>query len=212
MSANRQENYVAERPVFQERSREKRDRLIKAGFQIFSRDGYEGARIADIAKEAGISVGSFYHRFGDKRGFFQILLEEYIHRGMANWQIFFAHADKNWPAEVLFERLIRGNARAVERNKGLFNAYIILGRTDETIVEPFRKMDRTGAELLLKHLRECQYGGSDSLELKTVHIALSSIGKSLAFSASVTGSTFKATDPFAVKELAVMLQRYLSIE
>ncbi|MCG8492724.1 MAG: TetR/AcrR family transcriptional regulator [Sneathiellales bacterium] len=212
MSERRQENYVAERPVYQERSREKRDRLVKAGFQIFSRDGYEGARIADIAKEAGISVGSFYHRFGDKRGFFQILLEEYTHRGMANWQIFFAHADRNWPAAELFERLIRGNARAVERNMGLFNAYLILGRTDLTIVEPFRKMDQTGARLLLKHLKDCEYPGSEDLEFRTVHIALSSIGKSLAFSAAVKGSTFRATDPFAVKELAVMLQRYLSIE
>lgn len=212
MSEQRQDNYVAERPAYQERSREKRDRLVKAGFRIFARDGYDGARIADIAKEAGISVGSFYHRFGDKRGFFQVLLEEYIDRGMANWQVFFSHADRDWPAEELFERLIGGNARAVERNMGLFNAYIILGRTDETIVEPFRKMDQKGAELLLHHLRECGYKGAEDLQLKTVHVALSSIGKSLAFSAAVTGSTFGATDPFAVKELAVMLQRYLSIE
>jgi AcrR family transcriptional regulator len=44
-------------PALQKRSRDKRDRLIKAGMTAFSDKGYEQTRIADIASEAGISVG-----------------------------------------------------------------------------------------------------------------------------------------------------------
>jgi len=64
------------RPALQQRSREKRDRLIKAGITAFARDGYESARVVDLAKDAGISVGVFYQRFKDKRGFFMALETE----------------------------------------------------------------------------------------------------------------------------------------
>ncbi len=202
---------IAEKPVHQERSREKRNRLVKAGFRIFARDGYEGARIADISREAGISVGSFYHRFGDKRGFFDILIEEYTARGISNWEIFFSHANLAWSIEELCERLIAGDARAVDRNMGLFSAYVSLGRKDVTIVEPFRRMDLEGARLFLAHLQQRGDSGVDLLDLETVHFALSSIGKSLAFSAIVKGSTYRPQDPYAIKELALMLQRYLQL-
>ncbi len=202
---------VNERPVYQERSREKRDRLVKAGFRIFARDGYQGARIADIAKAAGISVGSFYHRFGDKRGFFEILIEEYTLRGQSNWEIFFATADPNWSIQELCERLVAGDGRAVDRNMGLFSAYVSLGREDESVVEPFRRMDLTGARLFLEALQKRKDKGFEKLDLETVHFALSSIGKTLAFSAIVKGSTYNPQDPHSIRQLAKMLQRYLQL-
>ncbi len=75
---------------------------MKAGFRAFARDGYEGARIADIAAEARISIGSFYHRFGDKRGFFNVLAEEFVSRSERNWDRFFALVDRACSADELF--------------------------------------------------------------------------------------------------------------
>ena len=46
-----------------------RARLIDAAREVFERDGFLTARIADIASTAGLSQGSFYHYFESKEDF-----------------------------------------------------------------------------------------------------------------------------------------------
>jgi AcrR family transcriptional regulator len=51
---------------------ETRRRLIEAAGRVFAEKGYEGARIADIAREAGLSSGAIYAHYGSKA---ELLLE-----------------------------------------------------------------------------------------------------------------------------------------
>jgi AcrR family transcriptional regulator len=62
----------------QARSRITRQRLLRAGMDLFSRDGYEATSIGAIAKRAGISVGSFYQYFRSKRQLLLILMNEFL--------------------------------------------------------------------------------------------------------------------------------------
>jgi AcrR family transcriptional regulator len=62
----------------QARSRGTRDRLLAAGRQLLERDAFDAISIADIAVEAGCSVGAFYHRFADKEAFFGVLVESVL--------------------------------------------------------------------------------------------------------------------------------------
>ena len=48
-----------------------RARLIDAAREVFERDGFLTARIADIARTAGLSQGSFYHYFESKEQIFR---------------------------------------------------------------------------------------------------------------------------------------------
>jgi AcrR family transcriptional regulator len=48
-----------------------RARLVDAAKQVFERDGFLEARIADIAKTAQIAQGSFYHYFDSKQQIFR---------------------------------------------------------------------------------------------------------------------------------------------
>lgn len=50
----------------QQRSRTRRSEILKAAVRVFARDGIAGARIADIAAEAGVPVSSVYDYFSDK--------------------------------------------------------------------------------------------------------------------------------------------------
>lgn len=50
----------------QQRSRARRSEILKAAVRVFARDGIAGARIADIAAEAGVPVSSVYDYFSDK--------------------------------------------------------------------------------------------------------------------------------------------------
>lgn len=45
---------------------ETRDRLLEAALVVFEREGYEGARVADIAREAGLTTGAIYSQYRGK--------------------------------------------------------------------------------------------------------------------------------------------------
>lgn len=50
----------------------KRDRILNASEFLFSRNGFHNTQIAEIAREAGTGVGTFYKHFADKD---QLLME-----------------------------------------------------------------------------------------------------------------------------------------
>ena len=56
----------------QERSRRTRQRIVEAAAQCFEARGYDDTTTAEIARQAGLAVGSVYDYFQDKRA---ILLE-----------------------------------------------------------------------------------------------------------------------------------------
>jgi AcrR family transcriptional regulator len=58
------------------KGRRTRARLIEAGKAVFERDGFLQARISDIAAEAQVSHGSFYHYFDSKESLFKEIAEE----------------------------------------------------------------------------------------------------------------------------------------
>ena len=63
------------------REEERRRSILKAAVEVFSKKGYHGCRIADVAKEANIAYGLVYHYFKNK----DELLESVFDSG---WQAF----------------------------------------------------------------------------------------------------------------------------
>src|SRR5262245_24507811 len=55
----------------QARSKKTKEKIVQAAIKLFEERGYERTTSNDIAAEAGVSVGSFYVYFVDKR---QLLL------------------------------------------------------------------------------------------------------------------------------------------
>jgi AcrR family transcriptional regulator len=212
MSAVQAISESAERPALQGRSRESRDRLVKAGLRAFARDGYEGARIADIAAEARISIGSFYHRFGDKRGFFNVLAAEFVSRSERNWDRFFESVEPTCSADELFRRIIAGTARTMRRNIGFFHALLSLGRADPTISPNVQRIDAYAAEKLHQCLRERRMLDGSEIGRERLHFIINTIGKKLAFSFAIEGPACTADSPENVAELSLMARCYLGIE
>ena len=60
----------------QQKTEATRRKLLAAGLRIFARDGFEAARIEDIAAETGHTRGAFYAHFDTKEDLFLALLEE----------------------------------------------------------------------------------------------------------------------------------------
>lgn len=70
------------KPLLSTRHREKteltRARLIEAAEKIFARDGFEAAKLEEIATSAGYTRGAFYANFESKEDLFLALLEREI--------------------------------------------------------------------------------------------------------------------------------------
>jgi AcrR family transcriptional regulator len=60
-----------------------RQQLIRSAKTIFARDGFEHARLEDIASNAGKTRGAFYVNFKDKEDVFFAIFEENIDRDLA---------------------------------------------------------------------------------------------------------------------------------
>jgi AcrR family transcriptional regulator len=48
----------------------KRERMIDVAVRSFAENGYQGARVEDMAAELGVAKGSFFQYFGSKEGLF----------------------------------------------------------------------------------------------------------------------------------------------
>ncbi|MFU8814567.1 MAG: TetR/AcrR family transcriptional regulator [Pseudomonadales bacterium] len=199
------------RPAMQQRSREKRDRLIKAGTAAFARRGYEQARVADIAREAGISVGVFYQRFKDKRGFFDALEAEFMRQGRENWDRFIERADPAWTAQQFLVTLMAGLGRTISNNMGFFRALITLGHHDKSVVDPAVELDMYGAQRLEAYLIERKYVTAKQLRENQVYFALASAMKTLLVMAANDVGPYRATDQATAEELARMFAGYVGI-
>ena len=67
----------------QPRGQATRQKLVAVAHDLFAREGYEGTSIGDVAKGAGVGVGTVYHHFADKR----TLLIELLHAQAAKARI-----------------------------------------------------------------------------------------------------------------------------
>src|ERR1700683_4740165 len=67
---------AAPRNKHQQRTDATRKALIRSARRIFARDGFEAARIEDIAASTGHTRGAFYAHFESKEDLFFALLEQ----------------------------------------------------------------------------------------------------------------------------------------
>ena len=57
-------------------ARDKRQLILDSAIRVFARTGYHGARVSDIAREAGIAYGLVYHYFENKEEILDTIFDE----------------------------------------------------------------------------------------------------------------------------------------
>jgi len=87
------------------------EEILKIAAQVFFAQGYEGAKLEDIAREAGIVKGSLYHYFESKEHLYERLLEQIVE--LVDVEV--AAGSDRPPAERLAE-LVRSEVRLVANN------------------------------------------------------------------------------------------------
>lgn len=105
----------------QTRSRNARDRLLKAGATVFMEIGYDNTKVSDIADAAGCSVGSFYRRFRDKEAFVGALSHQFVTRYRSQTKLFFSlpELQEKSSAEVI-SIFVKNTIRVFKKNQWLY--------------------------------------------------------------------------------------------
>ncbi len=201
------------RPALQERSREKRDRLISAGLVVFSQRGYAQTRMADVAAEAGVSVGVLYQRFKNKRAFFEVIVDSLAEQLERDVNAFFddaeAEANDLLRLSQLIERLVATLAEMVERDVGFFLALITVGDEVPVAIKRIALVDRLRARRLHRFVTEHGLLDSAQVDEQKVFFALATAIRMLLVTATVDREPIRLRAPETRAELATMLTRYL---
>jgi AcrR family transcriptional regulator len=111
-------------PASQARSRATREKLLQAAETVFAAKGYDGAKISDIAEEAGCSVGAVYFRFKDKDALFFAIAESFIEDARAGLSRLF---EVPAGAEQIVRSFVVATAANFRKHRGLFRAIVERG-------------------------------------------------------------------------------------
>jgi len=113
-------------PVRQARSQATRERLLAAAEKVFADKGYDGAKLSDIAEEAGVSVGAVYFRFKDKDALFLGVAETFVQEARARLGEFVLSGAERALDDVVRTFVLR-TAANFQTHRGLFRAIIERG-------------------------------------------------------------------------------------
>jgi AcrR family transcriptional regulator len=193
-------------PAHQERSRGTRDRLLASAEEAFATRGYEGARIADIAKAAGCSTGAVYFRFKDKEALFAGIVERFAEdaRGRAA-QILAGAAPDDW--KTIVRLLVRGTWDLFSAHRGMFRAVMERGSISPQVFMPVVAVRLQLDAVLAEAVKRSRLGGTKR-DLR-VRVAMQMITGFVMNALSSPVAPTRADGMAAIDELANAVVVYL---
>lgn len=132
---------------------ETRERLLRAAADVFARKGYDGTRVADIARVAGVSNGALYAHFASKADLLVAALRTHGRRQLA---------EELAPGLKVTELLLaigRRLPRHREPAEYLIVEALVAARRDAEVGSPMRDYVGERAAHLADVVRQGQAGG-----------------------------------------------------
>ena len=113
-------------PAQQRRGIRSERKLLLAAQALFAEHGYAQTRISDIIARAGVSNGSFYHRFTDKASLFRAIAMRYTEEAARQIAGFDTAPAANGSVAGLLRNLARMVEQAGTENTGFYRASLEL--------------------------------------------------------------------------------------
>lgn len=142
---------------------ENRERIVEAGHRVFSRDGFHGARIVDIAAEARLGIGTVYRHFSAKADIFEAVI-----RGVID-EIYVGGSFVMAPGPDPLERIAAANEnflRHYHRSHHLMATLNHLATQDELFRQIYLEQRRRASERLEHAIARLQESGAASPALR----------------------------------------------
>lgn len=157
----------------QDRSKDKKNKIIESAYEIFSEVGFYNANTTDIAKRAGVSTGIVYGYFSDKHDILLYVIDIYISKISNPLQSYLTKIETPIDYENVINDFLNLAIELHKSNKNIHNILHSLATTDKDINEKFMVLE----DNITMHVSR-QLGVSgvvvDGLKEK-VHIAMNSI-------------------------------------
>jgi AcrR family transcriptional regulator len=188
----------------QKRSIETRTRILVAAKVQFAKNGFHGTNAKEIAAAAGVSVGSFYSYFKDKKELFMEIFREHIEDKIV--RILGEHQfDPNHRKESVY-RLIKAMLDANEPYPQFHREVLAMRYSDPEVEAVFNEMDRHS----LDHVEQFIEQFRDQLritDIKTAAHVISAAVEEVICSITIFGEDQDADR--LIDGLADMIHRYL---
>lgn len=154
----------------QERSIDKKNRIVQAGFEMFSKVGYYNTNTVQIAKQAGVSTGIVYGYFKDKRDILLDVLDIYV---SSVFQPILNIIDSfSAPIDMygMVEKVLDSAIDVHKRNANIHEALHSMTHTDDAVCAKFIALED---EITIKIAQKLQSLGLESPTIaERVHFAM----------------------------------------
>lgn len=125
----------------QERSIEKKNKIIEAAYEIFSEVGYYAANTPEIAKKAGVSTGIIYGYFKNKRDILSYVLKIYINKVALPVMDYFETLNSDSDLKKAVSDVVDMTIDIHSSNANLHNILHSLAVTEKDINEDFINLE-----------------------------------------------------------------------
>lgn len=154
----------------QERSIEKKNKIIEAGYELFSETGYYGTNTQEIAKRAGVSTGIVYGYFNDKRDILLCVLNIYINEVSKPLMDVMQELNSKDDLKVIIPKVLSETITIHEKNARLHNTLHSLAASDEAVNTQFIQLENHISEKISVRLANIGVEVTDIPE--RVHLAM----------------------------------------
>ncbi len=144
-----------------------RDRLLAAALAVFERDGFDGARVGEIAREAGLTTGAIYSQY---RGKAELLLDAITTRTRVEVDALLQLASGDEARSVLAELGVRLATRR-DREPALLVDVFSAARRDADLAEHVRATLARREQILVELIERARRAGEVAADLDPHAIA-----------------------------------------
>lgn len=155
----------------QKRSIEKRNLIIKKGFELICNNGYYNTTTNDIAKYAGVSTGIIYQYFNDKKEIFIEGIKNYSDSIMFPILDHLKETDiKIEKLDIILENMINIFIKKHTLSKNAHEEMIALSHLDDDISKIFKDKEIKTTNIIVDTLKKNNINADNLVE--RVHIII----------------------------------------
>lgn len=189
----------------QKRSMERKVRIKETAMELFAQKGINGTSSNEIAREAGVSIGTFYSYFENKRALFLDILKDHLTTFVTD--VYSLKTDETIPLKDNIREHIQKGFKAFDSHPSFHKEALVLKFSDADVKKLFDEVERQQliiiSELIKPYCRKKDPAALPEVS-KVMHSAVENIAHAVKYLDSPL-NTERLID-----ELTEMIYHYLN--
>jgi AcrR family transcriptional regulator len=166
----------------QKRSMERKVRIKEAARELFAAKGINGTSSNEIARHAGVSIGTFYSYYENKRALFLEILKEHLETFITD--IYPLEPDYSIDLRDIIRELIQKAFSVFDQHPSFHKEALVLKFSDPDVKRLFDEVEKDQLEIISSIIRPyCRNRNRENLleVSKVMHSAVENIAHSVKF-------------------------------